>query len=216
MNCSEFSVTGREKALVSSSVPAAALVYGKDGLLYPYSALFVIWFARYRVECALRHLIRIGLNEVKGHEHLARCNDFCNAKFEIVYAATTRYHGDAFVRLQPECFGILGIHLQPCIRRHSLQNPDLTSLRARMPVFDRSSGIENEWELPIGLLREWFPFNRKQLCLAIISLEFTIRVEARGFHRTGIFGEWPLHAAVLFNQVVSHPRVVAESSGGDA
>src|SRR6185437_10488471 len=108
-----------------------------------------------------------------------RSDDLGDTKFETLHAPATGNHVHTVMRLELECLRVTRVHFKPCVRRHALEDWNFPGLRARVPMFDGSSGVQHKRELAVGLFREGLPFNAEQLCLAVFGLEFTVRVKAR-------------------------------------
>src|SRR5947207_9914243 len=111
---------------------------------------------------------------MKGHEHLAGCDDLRHAQFDTVNGSAPGDDTHSVMRFQFQRLGVARVHLQPRVGRHSLKDWNLSSFSARVPVFNRASCIEHKWELAVWLLRKWFPFNTEKSGFAIFGLKFSV------------------------------------------
>src|SRR5262245_18549162 len=86
-----------------------------------------------------------------------------------------------------------------------------------MPMCDRAPGIQDQWKGRRRCLGVRHPAGRDETCPAVVGLEAAVAVETPGRGCVGCAGRiWPLNAAVYFDRIVGHARVVAETSRGDA
>src|SRR5438046_1304077 len=120
------------------------------------------------------------------------------------------------MRPERQFLRVLRIHLQPCVRRHPLENRYLTGLGARVPVLDRASSIENEREFVVRLFRKRFPLDAEQLGSAVLCLKTPVRVKTARDDFLRTMRKRPLDSSMLLDEVIAHPGVVAESSGGNS
>src|SRR6266700_3132364 len=116
---------------------------------------------------------------MKWHEDLAWRDDLRHAQFDTVHGPAPGDDTDSVMRFQFQRLRIARVHLQPGVGRHPFKNGNLPSLSACVPVFNGASGIEHKRKLAVRLFRKRLPFNAEEFGFAVISLEFSVSVEAR-------------------------------------
>src|SRR6266851_7229940 len=144
------------------------------------------------------------------HEHLPGTDDFRDAQFDSGDSAARGLNVHMVVRLEMEGGSVPRIHFQPGVRRHSLEDGHLAGLRARVPVLDSSSRVENEWEFGIRLFGKGFPLDAEELGLAVLRWKNPVLIEASCFHFGAAYRERPLDSAGLLDPFVIHAGVIAE------
>src|SRR5579859_5725283 len=174
-----------------------------------YRALLVIGLTRDRIECALRYLIGVCFHIVERHKNLAGSDDFGHAQLHTAHPAARGDHVHLIMGPQLQFPGVFWIHLQPGIRRHSLEDRHLARLGTCMPMLHRAPGIQDKGELPVWLFGKWFPLHAEKLRLAIVCLKMSIAIEACALHFRTACSIGPLNSTVFLDSLIAHAGVIA-------
>src|SRR6516225_4068388 len=104
------------------------------------------------------------------------------------------------------------VHFQPRTRRHFLQDGNGSRLGTRVPMLNRSAGIQHKRKLLIRLLGEGSPLrgNKPRPSIAGWEISVAVKPPGRSWILAGVAGKRPLDTAEVFDDFVGHSRVVAE------
>jgi hypothetical protein len=91
---------------------------------------------------------------VEGHEDLTGGDDASDAEFYVGDCSATAADNDAVVRFELDAVGVGGVHLEPGVGNHDVEDSDLGGFGAGVPVLDGAACVEDEVEVGVGLLSE--------------------------------------------------------------
>jgi len=108
---------------------------------------------------------------------------------------------------QVEGLGVGGVHLEPGVGNHVVEEVNFGGLRTRVPVLHGSTGVEDQVVFRVGLFNKGIAGNNVEASAAVDSGENSILIER---------GAAPLDSIAVVDLLPGDLRVVAHAACGDA